>query len=66
MRFWKTLRIPKIQFTDYMKLKKIEDQDEDTSVLLKRGDKILTGGRGWEGLGRKRGGEGRDRGQDRV
>jgi hypothetical protein len=26
----------------------------DALVLLRRGNKILTGGRGWEGLGRKR------------
>ena len=36
-------RIPKIQFTDYMKLKK-EDQSVDASVLHRRGNKILTGG----------------------
>jgi len=29
------------------------------SVLLRRGDKILTGGRGWEGLGRKEMGKGK-------
>ena len=33
-------RIPKIQFTDHMKLKKKEDQSVDTSFLLIRGDKI--------------------------
>jgi hypothetical protein len=38
------LRIPKIQLTDHMKLKKKEDQSVDTSVLLRRGNKILTGG----------------------
>jgi hypothetical protein len=37
-------RIPKVQFTDYMKPKKKEDQSVDTSVLLRRGNKILTGG----------------------
>jgi hypothetical protein len=37
-------RIPKIQFTDHMKPKKKEDQNMDASVLLKRGNKILTGG----------------------
>jgi hypothetical protein len=37
-----------------MKLKK-EDKSVDASVLFGRGDKILTGSRGWEGLGRKRG-----------
>ena len=34
------LRIPKIQFTDHMKLKKKEDQSVDASVLLRRGNKI--------------------------
>jgi hypothetical protein len=34
------LRIPKIQFTDHMKLKKKEDQSVDTSILLRRGNKI--------------------------
>jgi hypothetical protein len=41
-----------------MYLKKKENQDIDASVLLRRGNKILTGGRGWKGLGRKRGGGG--------
>ena len=36
------LRIPKIQFTDYMKLKK-EDQSVDASVLIRRGSKRLKG-----------------------
>jgi hypothetical protein len=35
--------IPKIQFTDHMKPKKKEDQSVDASVLLRRGNKILTG-----------------------
>jgi hypothetical protein len=34
--------IPKIQFTKHMKLKKKEDQSVDTSVLLRRGNKIPT------------------------
>ena len=34
-------RIPKIQFTDHMKLKKKEDQSVDASVLLRSGNKIL-------------------------
>jgi hypothetical protein len=33
------LRIPKIQFTNHMELKK-EDQRVDTSVLLRKGNKI--------------------------
>ena len=36
--------IPKLQFTDHMKLKKKEDQSVDASVLLRRGNKILIGG----------------------
>jgi hypothetical protein len=43
------LRIPKIQFTYHMKLKKKEDQSVDASVLLRRRNKILTGGRGGGG-----------------
>ena len=34
------LRIPKIKFVKHMKLKKMEDQRVDTSVLLRRGNKI--------------------------
>jgi hypothetical protein len=30
------LRIPKIKFTDHMKLKKKEDQSVDASILLRR------------------------------
>jgi hypothetical protein len=56
------LRIHKIQFIEHMKLKNKEDQNVNVSVLCRRGNKILTGSRGWEGLGRKRGGEGRKRG----
>jgi hypothetical protein len=37
------LRIPKIQFTHHMKLKKKEDQTVGTSVLLRKGNKILVG-----------------------
>jgi hypothetical protein len=50
------LGIPKIQFTDHMKLKKEENQKVDASVLLRRGNKILMESRVWEGLGRKKGG----------
>jgi hypothetical protein len=56
------LWIPKIHFTDHMKLKKKRDQNMNASVLLRRGNKIFTGVRGWEGLGRKRGGWGRKKG----
>jgi hypothetical protein len=34
------LRIPKIQFARHMKLKKKEDQNLDTSFLLRMGNKI--------------------------
>ena len=37
------LRIPKIQFTDQMNLKKKEDQIMNTAVLLRRGNKIPMG-----------------------
>jgi hypothetical protein len=37
------LRIPKIQFTDHMKLKKKEDQSMGALVLLRKRNKILTG-----------------------
>jgi hypothetical protein len=35
--------IPKIQFTEHMKLKKKKDKSVDALVLLKKGNKILTG-----------------------
>ena len=38
------LLIPKVQFTDHMKLKKKEDQSVDTLVLLRRENKIPKGG----------------------
>jgi hypothetical protein len=38
------LGIPKIQFTDHLKLRKKEDQSVDTLVLLKVGSKIPMGG----------------------
>jgi hypothetical protein len=49
-----------------MKLKTKENQNVDVLVILKRGNKILTGGRGWEGLGMKRESGGRKRVQDQV
>jgi hypothetical protein len=52
-----------IQLMDHMKLKKKEDQRVDASALLRRGDKIIKGSRGWEGLGRKRRGRGEKRGR---
>ena len=36
-------RIPRIQFTDYMKPKKKEDQNVGASVLLRKVNKIITG-----------------------
>jgi hypothetical protein len=34
------LRIPKIQFAKHLKLKKKEDQNVDTLMILRRGNKI--------------------------
>jgi hypothetical protein len=45
-----------IQFTDYMKPRKKEDQSVDASVLLRRG-KIIMGGKGREGFRRERTGK---------
>jgi hypothetical protein len=36
--------MPKIQFIDHVKPKKKKDQNVDVSVLLRRVNKILTGG----------------------
>jgi hypothetical protein len=55
------LRIPKIQFTDHMKPKKKEDQRVETSILLRRGNRIIMRGRGREGPGSERGGRGKRR-----
>jgi hypothetical protein len=44
------LAIPKIQFTDHMKLKKKEDQNVDASGLLRRRNKIFTGGNAQTGV----------------
>jgi hypothetical protein len=49
-----------------MKLKRKKDQRVDASVLLTRGNKIIKGSRGWEGLGRKREGGGEKEGQNQV
>jgi hypothetical protein len=38
------LGIPKIQFTNHMKLMKNKDQSVDNSILLRRGNKILMEG----------------------
>jgi hypothetical protein len=55
-----------IQLIDHMKHKKKKERSVDASVLLRRENKIITGGRGWEGLERKRGGERGKRGQGRI
>jgi hypothetical protein len=34
------LRIPKIQFAKHLKLQNIEDENENTLILLRRGNKI--------------------------
>ena len=52
----KKLEIHIIQLTDHMKVKKKKDQSLDASVLFRRGDKIIMGGREWTRLGEKRGG----------
>ena len=44
-----------IQFIDHKKLKKKEDQSVDASVFLRRGNKIIMGGRSREGPWRERG-----------
>ena len=46
-----------------MKLKKNKDQSVDASFLLRRGNKIITGGRGRESLGRETGEGGEREGQ---
>jgi hypothetical protein len=55
-----------IQLADYTKLKKKEDQSVDASDLLRRRNKIVTGGRGWKELGRKTGGREEKGKQDQV
>ena len=44
LKLTQKLRIPKIQFIDHMKLRKKKDQSVEATVLLKRENKILTGG----------------------
>jgi hypothetical protein len=50
---------------DHMKLKRKVDQRKNDSVLLRRGNKIIKGSRGQEGLGRKRRGGG-EKGKNSV
>ena len=52
------LRIPPIQSTNHMELKKKEDQSVDASVFLRRKNKIIIGGRGREASGWEREGGG--------
>jgi hypothetical protein len=47
-------RIPTIQPTNYIELKKKEDESVDASILHSRGSKIITGGRGREGPEKER------------
>ena len=51
-----------IQLMDHMKLKRKENQEVNVLALLRKGNKIIKGSRGWEGLGRKRrrGGRGKE------
>jgi hypothetical protein len=51
---------------DHMKLKSKEDQRVESLVRLKRGNKIIKGSRGWEGLWRKRRGVGKMRARIRY
>jgi hypothetical protein len=55
-----------VQLTDHMKLKKKEEQSVDASILLKRGNKIITGGREREDLAGREEGEGKKRGSIRY
>ena len=55
-----------IQLTDHMKLERKEDQRMDACVLLRRGNKIIKGSRGQEGLGRKKRGRGGKEGKNQV
>jgi hypothetical protein len=50
----KERRIPTIQLTDPMKLKRKEVQRVDASVL-RRGNKIIKGSKVWEEFGKKEG-----------
>jgi hypothetical protein len=63
------LRIATIQFTEYMKLNKKEDQSVNASILLRMENKIVMGGRGggtWEGeRGEREKEAGPDMGRDR-
>jgi hypothetical protein len=58
--------MPTVHLMDHMKLKRKEDQSVDASVLLRRGNNIIKGSRGWEGFGGKRGWGGEKEGQNQV
>jgi hypothetical protein len=47
--------IPMMVFINYLKPKRKEDQRMDSSVLLRRGNNIIKGSRGWEEERRGRG-----------
>jgi len=49
-----------------MKLSKKKHQSVGASILLRRGNKIIIGGRGREGPGRERGGGWGKRGQNQI
>ena len=53
------LRIPMIQLTKHMKFNKKEGQSTEASNPLRRGNKIIIGGRGREGSRWERGEEGK-------
>jgi hypothetical protein len=54
-------RIPMLHSTDPKKINKKEGPSEDASILFRKGNKIIMGGRGREGLGCERGGDKRGR-----
>jgi hypothetical protein len=54
--FGKKLRIPTLQLTYHMKLKKKEDQGVDASVILRRGNKVIKRGRGRKKEEKEKGG----------
>jgi hypothetical protein len=55
-----------IQLMDHMKHKRKKDQRLDASVLLRRGNNIIKGSRGWEGHRKKRGRRGEMMGRIRY
>ena len=63
--------MPMTQLTDHLKLNKKEGPSVDTSISLRRWNKIITGskgrkGPGWEKGGREMGGEGGSEGSQLV